>query len=171
MDTYWYAVFCKPHKEYHVASYLQANTNINIYCPTIKVKPVNPRAAKIRLFFPRYIFINANLEQVGKSTLQWIPGAVGLVQFGGEPAIVPEAFIRELRERLARVESSGGLMLEGLKRGDTVKITQGPFAGYEALFDVYLKSDERVQVLLHWLGRQMKVKLNTSAVEKRLRSG
>lgn len=166
MSVNWYTLYSHPHKEVQIVQYLRAN-GITTFYPTLKVNPVNPRAARIRGFFPRYLFVQADVAQVGLGALQWIPGAVGLISFGGEPAIVPDAFIAELRQRVMQIEMAGGLHLEGLKRGDHVQITSGSFAGHDAIFDVHLSGEQRVQLLLHWLGREVKVKVNANAVEKR----
>src|SRR5690606_21249936 len=166
MSVCWYTLHTHPHKESQVVQYLQSNNIVTFY-PTLKVKPVNPRSSRVRGFFPRYLFVQADLDEVGLNGLQWIPGAVGLVSFGGEPAVVPDAFIHELKRRIDRIEQSGGLHLDGLKQGDQVKIVRGPFANYEAIFDAHLPAEARVLVLLHWLGREVKVKVNANAVEKR----
>ncbi len=168
MVAQWYTVFCKPRKELQVSEYLRSS-DIEVYTPMLRVKPVNPRAAKIRPYFPRYLFVHTDIETVGIRTLQWAPGSVGLVSFGGEPAVVPDHFIHELRQRIADIEAAGGLHLDGLKKGDPVQIKHGPFEGYDAIFDVHLSGEERVEVLLFWLGRQMKVKLNPGAIEKQRR--
>ena len=168
MDCQWYTIFCKPRKEAQVADYLRSQ-NIDVYYPTYRVKPVNPRASKVRAFFPRYLFVHAELASIGESALQWVPGAVGLVKFGGAPAVVPDEFVDHLQERIAQIEAAGGLHLDGLEQGDPVRIKHGPFAGFDAIFDVNLSGAERVQVLLHWLGREMKVKVNANVIEKRRR--
>jgi transcription antitermination factor NusG len=80
---------------------------------------------------------------------------------------VPENFIWELKQRIARVEASGGFQLDGLKQGDPVHITNGPFEGYDAVFDVCLSDSQRVQVLLEMLGRQVRLKIPVGAIEKR----
>jgi transcriptional antiterminator RfaH len=166
MGVCWYTLHTHPHRELQVVRYLHSNHILTFY-PTLKVKPVNPRSSHTRGFFPRYLFVQADLAAVGLNGLQWIPGAVGLVSFGGEPAVVTDAFIHELNRRVARIEQAGGLHLDGLKQGDQVQIVKGPFTGYEAVFDVHLPAEERVQLLLHWLGREVKVKVNANAVEKR----
>lgn len=111
--------------------------------------------------------MQADLEEVGISGLQWIPGAVGMVRFDDEPSVVPDAFIDMLKQRIAQIERAGGLHLDSLKAGDSIEITSGPFAGHEALFDMRFSGEQRVQLLLHWLGRTMKFKINANAVEKR----
>jgi transcription antitermination factor NusG len=163
--THWYTVQTKPRKENLVYNYLCANEFETFY-PSVVVKPVNPRAAKIRPYFPSYVFVRADLDVVGEGSLQWFHGAVGLVRFGGEPAIVPDHFIYELEHRIEAIKAAGGLHLDGLKRGDQVRITSGPFADCEALFDLRLNDGERVQVFLQWLGRQLKIQIDASAVSK-----
>ena len=54
--------------------------------------------------------------------------------------------------------------LAGLQPGDLVRITSGPFAGYEAIFDTRINGAERVRVLLKLLQRQQ-VSLEVPATE------
>jgi transcriptional antiterminator RfaH len=166
MAVQWYVLHSKPRKENQVHNYL-VQQGIESFYPTLTVKPVNPRSSRIRAFFPRYLFVHVDLEETGASVLQWMPGAVGLIAFDGVPAIITDSFIVELKRRLARIERSGGLDLTDLRRGDKVEITSGAFAGYGAVFDVYLSGEQRVQVLMHWLGREVKVKVETDSVRKR----
>src|SRR3990172_1981704 len=156
VDEAWYVVHAKPRKEQQVYRYLSSK-NIHVFFPTIRVKPVNPRASKVRPYFPRYLFARVNPEEVGLSTLQWIPGAVGLVEFDGEPAIVPDHVMQELQRRVAELKVELDTCLSGLKPGDKVRVTKGAFAGYEAIFDGRLNGEERAQILVDWLGRRVKV--------------
>jgi transcription antitermination factor NusG len=82
------------------------------------------------------------------SAAQWTPGLRGVVQFGGLPGIVPDTLIGELQQRLAEISAAGGLALDCLHPGDAVRITGGPLAGYEAVFDMRLSGTDRVRVLL-----------------------
>jgi transcription elongation factor/antiterminator RfaH len=161
----WHVLHSKPCKENQLNAYLQS-LGIETFYPTIRVKPANPRAAKIRPYFPRYLFAYVNLNVVGRSTLRWAPGATRLVQFGDYPATVPQTVIDRLRQRLSDIEAAGGLTPDGLQRGDPVRIIDGPMAGYEAIFDVRLSGSERVQVLLEMLGRIVRVKIDANAIEK-----
>jgi len=162
----WYVIHSKPRKENQVNAYLRAQ-GLETFYPTLHVQPVNPRASRIRPYFPRYLFVHADLDAVGVSVLQWVPGAIGLVSFGGQPVPVPAHAVHELKRRVAEIRAAGGLVLDGLQPGDAVRITQGPFAGYEAIFDARLSGAERVQVLLTMLGRLVKVQVNAGAIEKR----
>jgi transcriptional antiterminator RfaH len=163
----WYVLHCKPQKENHVYAYLEAQA-FEVFYPTIRIQPVNPRSSKVRPYFPRYMFVHADLNEVGLSALTWIPNAIGLVRFDQDAVPVPDNVIYELRRRIAQFEAAGGLTCSGLKQGDRVHIVRGPLAGYEAIFDVRLSGSERVQVLLNMLGRLVKAQVNTSMIERNL---
>ncbi|MCS6907495.1 MAG: transcription termination/antitermination NusG family protein [Anaerolineales bacterium] len=156
MGEYWYALRSKPRKEEIVYRQI-LNENIEVYYPRIRVYPINPRAKKIQPYFPGYMFVHVDLEVVGLSFFQWMPHTMGLVCFGEEAAIVPEHLIAELRKRVREIADAGGEFFDGLKPGDPVYIRQGPFAGYEAIFDTRIPGSERVRVLLKWLSDQRQV--------------
>lgn len=166
MSSNWYALRVKPHKERPVCQLLEAK-EVEVYYPALKVKPINPRARKERPFFPGYMFVHLNLEELGLNALSWTENTYGLVEFGGRPAVVPENLIQELKARLATIQAAGGLVFENLKPGDRVRIISGPFEGYEAIFDARLSGEERVQVLLAFLNEQPKrLQLDASAIQK-----
>ena len=166
MDNAWYVLRAKPRKETQLYTYLCAK-EIETFYPTLSVKPVNPRSSKIRPYFPGYLFVHVDLNLIGKNTLEWMPSATGLVAFGGEPAVVPDNFIYELKQTLTRLQTERDLGIHGIKPGDNVRIVGGPFAGYEAIFDTQLNGDQRAQILLQWLGRQLKVEVNANLIEKK----
>jgi transcriptional antiterminator RfaH len=143
----------KPCKEDFLWQQLRAR-RIECFYPRTLVPAAGARARKLRPYFPGYIFIHADLDQVGLSALQWMPGAAGVVAFGGHPAWVPENLIHAIRRRVDEINAAGGETLAGLQRGDPVVICDGPFAGYQAIFDARLSGEQRVRVLLSLLSRQ-----------------
>ncbi len=159
MTARWYVLRSKPNKETLLCEQLMAR-QIDVYYPCVRVQTVNPRARKMRPYFPGYLFVHVDLAEVGESVLRWTPGAQNLVSFGGEPASVPEHLLGAIRRRVEAINAAGGEMLDGLRRGERVLIQEGPFAGYEALFDARLPGRERVRVLLALLsGQQVPVEL------------
>ena len=167
MGSYWHVLHIKPHKERSVCQLLRAK-NIEVYYPVLKVKPVNPRARKERPFFPGYMFVFINLEELGANALQWIEGTHGLVRFGGDPAIVSEQLIHEIQMRLTQFQTGDGLNLDALKKGDRVQITGGIFEGYEGIFDTHLLGKDRVQVFLTYLREQPKrLRISLLDIEKK----
>jgi transcriptional antiterminator RfaH len=161
----WYVLHSKPHKENQADLYLRAR-GVETFYPAIKIKPVNPRSSKVRPYLPGYLFVHVDLDEIGLNTFQWMPGAVGLVQFDGQPAAVPEQIVNQLKRRIEVIRTAGGLVLDGLRQGDPVRITDGPLSGYEALFDLRLSGSQRVQVLLEMLGRLVRVEVQAKSLEK-----
>jgi transcriptional antiterminator RfaH len=164
MTQRWYVVRTKPRKEDFLADQMIIR-RIEIFNPRIRVQTVNPRARKVKPYFPGYVFVHLDLEKAGTSSMQFIPGAGGLVTFGEEVADVPEGLIHAIQKRVDEINEAGGELFEVLKTGETVMIHSGPFAGYEAIFDARLPGSERVRVLLKLLkNRQMPVDLPVGQV-------
>lgn len=160
----WYVLRTKAHKEDQVEHYLRSR-GIEIYYPTIRVEPVNPRASKIQPYFPCYLFVHVNLAEIGTSLINWAPGSIGLVSFGEQPAVVADTLIAQLRSRIGIVADEPTPAFE---KGDQVVIQRGPLEGYEAIFDTTLSGQKRVQVLLYTLGRSVKATVNATDIRKRL---
>lgn len=162
----WYVLRSKPCKEEIVWRQAQS-LGFETFYPRLRVRPVNPRARKIRPYFPGYLFVKADLEAVGLSTFQYMPYAIGLVCFGGEPAYVQESLILAIRRRVEEIAEVGGELFDGLKRGDQVWIQDGPFVDYQAIFDARLDGGERVRVLLQMLNdRFVPMEIDAAMIEK-----
>ncbi|MEP0805491.1 MAG: hypothetical protein HRF47_08360 [Chloroflexota bacterium] len=153
MAASWYAMRSKSNKEEFLASQLQAH-GLDVFFPVLRVKPVNPRARKFRPYFPNYLFVRVDLETINISDLNWMPGASGLVSFGGEPASVPDLLIATLKKQIEHHNASLRDEENNFQRGDIVLIETGPFAGYEAVFDTHISGQDRVRVLLSLLQRR-----------------
>lgn len=163
----WYVLHSKPRKEEFLAEQLELR-RIEAYAPHIRVQVVNPRARKVRPYFPGYIFIHTDLEQTMLSSLRYLPGSTGLVAFGGEPAHVPDGLIHAIQRRVDEINSAGGELFDALNSGETVVVQSGPFSGYEAIFDHRLPGTERVRVLLKLL-HDRRIPLDLPAGQVRLK--
>lgn len=162
----WYVMRSKPNKEDFLYEQLRIR-KINTYFPCIKVQPANPRARKRKPYFPGYLFIRADLDVIGVSTLKWTPGSLGLVDFGGQLASVPDEVLEKIKHQVERVNELGTEKKGRFKSGELVKIHSGPFAGYNAIFDMHISGHERVRVLLKLLqNRQVGIELSDVQLEK-----
>lgn len=167
MPLQWYALRSKPRKEDVVWKQVR-DRGFEAFLPRIRVQPVNPRARKVKPYFPGYLFVRADMDAVGLSTFQWLPHSTGLVSFGGEPAPVPDHLIYAIQKRVAEIAASGGEVFDGLHQGDRVQISHGPFSGYEAIFDTRLPGTERVRVLLQFLSdRHVPVELDAAHIQQK----
>ena len=165
----WYVLCSKKMKE--EALWCEATSRgYEVFYPKIIVKTVNPRARKIQPYFPGYMFVDADLDEIGLSNLMWMPYSRGCVTFGGQPAYVPESLIQAIRHKLASINATGAKGLTDLKSGDRIIIQNGPFAGYEAVFDERLRADDRVRVFLKFLRlRQVGLELPAGQIQKKNR--
>jgi transcription antitermination factor NusG len=167
MPDSWYALRSKPRKE-DVVWRQVLSQGFEAFYPRYRVNPVNPRARKLRPYFPGYLFVRTDLVEVGLSVFQWMPHTIGLVSFGGEPATVPDHLVQAIHKRVDEINVAGGEVFDGLRTGDLVWIRDGPFRGFEAIFDVRLPGSERVRVLLEFLGNKRRVPLvlDTGQIER-----
>ena len=169
MSLQWYALQSKPMKEALLWEQLSLH-QVESFFPHIRVQPVNPRARKVKPYFPGYIFGHLDLALTGLSTFQWMPGAAGVVSFDGMPAAVPDNLISEIRHRVDEINAAGGELFYGLKQGDLVTIQDGPFRGYDAIFDARLSGDERVRVLLKLLdSQQIPLEISSRQLQRKKR--
>ena len=97
-----------------------------------------------------------------------MPHSLGLVSSGGEPAPIPDNALYEIKQRVQEIADAGGEVFDGLHPGDSVRIHEGPFEGYEAIFDARLDGQERVRVLLQFINnqREVPVELDVSQIRK-----
>jgi transcriptional antiterminator RfaH len=159
MSYAWYVIHSKPNREDFLCEQLRSR-EIEVFYPCLHVKPVNPRSRKIKAFFPGYLFVNVDLEVISLSSIAYVPGANRVVSFDNEPATVPEEVIASIRKNVDRINQASKTGDYGLKHGDRVIITDGPFKGFEAIFDTRLEGTERVRLLIHLLhGQQRKVQV------------
>jgi transcription antitermination factor NusG len=166
MTAFWFVLQSKPRKEEFLCGQL-ASHRLEFYCPRIPVRTVNPRARKMMPYFPGYVFVHVDLEQVQLSSLRWMPGALGVVSVDREPAYVPESLLAAIRTRVSDFNRfSGNAGPARFQAGADVLIQYGPFAGYKAIFDAGLPGSERVRVLLSLLrGRQIRMELPSNFIE------
>jgi transcriptional antiterminator RfaH len=161
----WYVMHSKPRKEALLRERLRFQ-RIEVYLPSIRVKPVNPRARKEQPFFPGYLFVHVDLEQISISELRRIPGTTGIVAFGEEPATVGDSLIRTIQQQIEEITESNNLSADRFKSGDWVVINDGPFASYKAMFDCRLSGQDRVRIFLELLqGQKMRLELSANALQ------
>lgn len=120
-----------------------------VFLPLLRTR----RRLKVALspLFPCYVFARFDLRR-DYFTVKYTSGVHGLVSAGREPLAVPASIIEDLRQRC----SDGALELprKAFGRGERVKVVSGPFRGFDAIFERYLSSSERVAILLEAIQAQ-----------------
>lgn len=161
----WYVFRSKPHRE-AALSQISRRMGLEVFYPTLLVRPVNPRAATEVPFFPGYLFVHAELEKLGESCFRFMPFSQGLVTIGGEAAAMPEHEIHAIRRTVERIWNQG--YCEPLfTPGEQIMVTEGVFEGYEGVVDLQLSGKERVRVLLKMLNqRYAPVELSVHGIKR-----
>ncbi len=162
----WYALHTKPKAEYKVANVLE-QSGFEIFLPEITTKENNKTITAP--FFPCYLFMAANLDEVSSSTWRWIPGLRHIVTNGSQPVHLPADVIRLIKTRLETInvltqnDPQDG---HNFEPGDTVRITHGPLRDMVAVFEGPTRPNRRVHVLLQVLDYHRRVQLNATDLEK-----
>jgi transcription antitermination factor NusG len=146
----WHVLRSKPNKEDSLYRFVSA-AGYRVFYPQIPTNPVNPRARKIKSYFPGYMFVHACLPEIGQNAFQYLPFSMGLIWLGGEPAVVLDTVVGALQTRIAEIWDAGGLTYTDLEPGQRVVIQDGAFEGYEGIFDGYISGNDRVHILLKML--------------------
>lgn len=158
----WYVVHCQPLRERYAALNLGQRLGLTVYLPEVR-RFYGGRVEEAPLF-PRYLFVQADLQVVAVSQINTIEGVNRLVDFGGQPVPVTQKVIGALYAQVEVLNVNGGLPEHGLQYGEPLRIVDGPLAGMEAIFVGPLSPSARVRVLIEFLGRLQNVELGIDEI-------
>jgi len=161
----WYLIQTKPKSENNAKENLERQ-GYEVYLPLVsgRTKKRGKAVMSIQPLFSRYLFIYLSEQADNWEPIRSTVGVSSLVRFGLTPAKVPKEFIDELilnANELGIHEEQG----QSLTPGDSIKIMDGLFEGYDATL-YSSKPDDRVIVLLKIAEKHVKVKLEQSLIEK-----
>lgn len=164
----WFAVLTKPRAEGEAALRLTQQGFECLYARTRRsVRAASGMVVRTESLFPRYVFLRSDPAQQSLAPVRSTRGVAGLVRFGGEPAVVPDLVIEQIRGRIDASDGFVRLAPPTLIPGSTVRIHEGPFSGLDAIFAQSLGS-ERVRLLLVLLGSERSIELPRSAIGSRI---
>ena len=150
MKTQWYLIRTKAGEERRAQEQLNRISK-DVLRPLIKtrVRRSGRLVESVSPLFPCYLFALLDLAHEW-GNVRYTRGVRELVCFGGEPAVVPEPIVHELKERCA----IGPLELptRQLSPGERVRVVDGPLRELEGVFERYLSGPERVAILLSVVG-------------------
>ena len=159
----WYLVRTKRGKERCVYDQLRM-TVPQVFLPLLRTRLLRRGRGEWGALplFPNYLFAKFDLHE-RYFDVKYLPGVAGLVSAGDEPIPVPSLVVDEIRRR--GVEGIVEAKEDALKKDDYVRVTEGPFRGFEAIFERYVSSAERVAILLSTVGASgFRVVLPSAAV-------
>lgn len=151
----WYAVSTKPRQEDLAELNLQ-RLGVETFCPQLKQTKLirRKRQTVTGPLFPGYLFTRFNLDTHYRA-VNYARGVRKLVAFGPVPVVVDDEIIEAIRSRL-----DDGYMtvpVSSFTPGQVVRIHEGPFEGFEAVFEREMSDHQRVVLLLQALSYQARV--------------
>lgn len=156
----WHALRVRPRCEKNVTAAISGK-DYETFLPVYRqARQWSDRVKNLDLpLFPGYVFCRGDFA--GKPRLVSTPGVMGILHFGGIPAVISEAEIDALK---AVVRS--GVRVEPwqyLREGERVRIQKGLLAGLEGIL-VRTKGDDRVVLSVEMICRSVAVEVSRDSI-------
>jgi transcriptional antiterminator RfaH len=160
----WYLIHTKIRQERVALDNLERQ-GFACFLPLIRAEKLRRGALQVvqEPLFPRYLFIRLG---TGLESQSWAPirstiGVSRLVTFGQTPAKIEDELIAQLQVKT----NSAEVQLRHFEPGEQVVVTEGPFMGVEAIYQM-ADAEGRVMVLLNILSKQVKMAVSPVSIRK-----
>ncbi|SVC58096.1 uncharacterized protein METZ01_LOCUS310950 [marine metagenome] len=122
------------------------------------------KRVKRKVFFPGYILINMSKSKEAKYLIENTDGVINFVGANGDPQMLKED---EITRIIGEVEGREGreVVIAPYKVGDSVKVTDGPFADFSGFVNEVNNEKQKVKVSVSIFGRPTPIELNFLQVE------
>ena len=178
-DTRWYIIHTYSGQEERVKKNLEQRVDTmdakdkiyQVVVPTeeeIETKDGRRRSVQ-RKVFPGYILVQMLMSDESWAVVRNTPGVTGFVSAEDERERRPKPIPldqREVDSIMNRMVSAVPRVKVGLIKGETVRITSGPFADFMGVVDTLDPEKGKVRVLVSFFGRETPVELDILQVEK-----
>jgi transcriptional antiterminator RfaH len=157
--TAWFALRSQPKHEHIAAAHLRGEAGVETFLPRLRFRRATRRGPVwfTEALFPNYLFACFNWTQDLRRILA-TRGVSGVIHFGNRWPTVSDEAIAELRAQWPEEEIYA--VPETLAAGDAVQVVSGPFQGLCAEVLRPQAAQQRVAVLLEFLGRQTCVEVS-----------
>ena len=121
-----------------------------------------------RKLYPGYILIRMKMSDPSWNVVRNTPGVTGFVSTQDEQGrLIPAPLSDEEVEAIQkRIETGAPQVKIGLSKGQSVRITDGPFIDFAGVVDDINPEKGKVKVLVSFFGRDTPVELDLLQVEK-----
>jgi len=121
------------------------------------------RRTVTKKILPGYVLVEMNMRDENWGLVRNTPGVTGFVGSGNKPTPLQE---EEVARILKQMESETPRVKPGLRKGQSVRVIDGPFIDFVGLVDEVSQEKGKVKVLLSLFGRETPVELDFLQVEK-----
>ncbi|WP_321287396.1 transcription termination/antitermination protein NusG [uncultured Sunxiuqinia sp.] len=174
----WYVLRTIGGKEKKVKEYIEseiANAGLQEYVsqvliPTEKVYQIRngKKVSKERNFFPGYLLLEAALVGEIPHMLKSITNVIGFLgdTKGGDPVPMRQTEVNRILGRVDEMAENEEEMNIPYVVGETVKVTDGPFNGFNGIIEEINEEKKKLKVMVKIFGRKTPLELSFMQVEK-----
>ncbi|MCJ7425904.1 MAG: transcription termination/antitermination protein NusG [Dehalococcoidales bacterium] len=137
----------------------------DIIIPTeVEIEVKNGQRRNVdKKILPGYILIKMNMSDQSWNIVRNTPGVTGFVGSGTKPTSLLED---EVNQILKQMSAETPKVKVGFRKGQSVRVTSGPFIDFVGVVDEISTDKGKVKVLLSLFGRETPVELDFLQVEK-----
>ena len=121
------------------------------------------RRTVTKKILPGYVLIQMRMTDQGWNIVRNTPGVTGFVGSGSKPVPLQE---EEINKILKQMTAEAPRVKVGFKKGQSIRVTDGPFSDFVGSVDDINAEKGKVKVLLSLFGRETPVELDFLQVEK-----
>lgn len=169
----WYALHTysgyedrvKKNLEQRIKSLDMAGEIAEVVIPTeeeIEVKNGQRRTITKKIM-PGYVLVKMTMSDNSWSVVRNTPAVTGFVGSGNKPVALKDD---EVSRILKQMEAEAPRVKVGFRKGQSVRVTDGPFIDFVGVVDDINTAKDKVKVLLTLFGRETPVELDFLQVEK-----
>ena len=138
---------------------------VQIVIPTEEETEVRngQRRTVTKKILPGYVLIQMRMSAQSWNIVRNTPGVTGFVGSGNKPTPLEE---EEVNQILKQMEAEAPRVRVGFRKGQSVRVTDGPFIDFVGVVDDISLDKGKVKVLLSLFGRETPVELDFLQVEK-----
>ncbi|MEE8170208.1 MAG: transcription termination/antitermination protein NusG [Phycisphaerae bacterium] len=179
----WYVLRVASNKEDQVRDTLERKINVEnleervgrILVPTQREKRMRAGQARVfdRKLYPGYVFVEMATEENGSVSedvwflIKETTGVGDFISSDGKPTAMKTHDVEKMLlvvEKSAEAPTLAGIA--GMKKGDQVKVKEGPFENYEGDIDEVMADKGQVRVIISIFGRATPIELEYWQIEK-----
>ena len=124
------------------------------------------KVSKERSYFPGYVLIEAHLAGEIPHIIENTTGVIGFLGAKGEaPAPLRTSEVNRILGKVDELVESEGTVTTRYTVGDSVKVINGPFNGFNGVIEEVMDDKRKIKVTVKIFGRKTPVELNFGEVE------
>ena len=121
------------------------------------------RQTVTKKILPGYVLVQMRMSDQSWNIVRNTPGVTGFVGSGNKPIPLQEEEVNQLSKQMAAETPK---VKVGFRKGQSVRVTNGPFIDFVGVVDDINTAKGKVKVLLSLFGRETPVELDFLQVEK-----